>query len=379
MDLLLGLAGMLASAATSSLLAGTWLAFRHARRQPPYLDAPFGLFPVSILKPLKGHDPSLRENLESFFLLDYPEYELLFSVASPSDPAKPIVAELMDRYPRIRARLVVGEVKVGVNPKVNNLVTAYEHARHDWLLISDSNVRVERDYLKRLVGHLDNGVGMVTQVVAGQQAGGVGGLLEQAYLNTFYVRGMLLAAALGRPCVVGKAMLFRRSDADRFGGLKVLGRFLAEDFMAGEAMRRLGLRVVIASDPVTQVIGYHSVRQFWNRHLRWGRIRKKQALPAFVLEGLLSAMVAVPAGALALAELLSLPTWALALGLGGIWYTCDAAVSAVVARRWLAPWAWLGREMLSIPLWIGTLLGNRVEWRGRKLTLGPSGLLEPHS
>ena len=171
---------------------------------------------------------------------------------------------------------------------------------HDWVLISDSNVRVNPDYLKRLVAHLSPGVGMVTAVIAGQDASGVGGNLEATYLNTFYARGMNIAAGFGRVCVVGKSMLFQRSTAKRFGGMRTLGCYLAEDYMAGEAMRRLGLQVVIACDPVEQVIGEYSFDSFWKRHLRWGRIRKRHGMSAFALEPLTGAFVSGVLGAVSM-------------------------------------------------------------------------------
>lgn len=361
-------------------LWGGRLAVQRLRSAPPHLDLPFNLFPVSILKPLKGVDPSLEANLEGFFRLDYPDYELIFSVAQAHDPAYGVVNRLIARYPRVRARICVGETLVGPNPKVNNLLGAYESAANDWVLISDSNVRVRPDYLKRLVAHLKPGVGLVTAVVAGivdDGARGPGAELEAAYLNTFYARGMNLAAAFGKACVVGKSMLFRRSVAQRFGGMRTLGRYLAEDFMAGEAMQRLGLEVVIASDPVEQVIGDYSVGAFWKRHLRWGRIRKRHSLSAFALEPLSGAWVSGMLGAWSAHALLGLPMANFLLAHLGVWSLCDILVMRRmgVPLRWSTPLAWAAREMLALPLWLHIASGNTVDWRGHKLAIGAGGIL----
>jgi ceramide glucosyltransferase len=358
---------------------GTWLALRHFGSSPPHLDAPFALYPVSILKPLKGRDAGLLENLESFFLIDYPDFEILFSVSDARDPAAAVVRELMVRYPRVQARLITGSVDAGPNPKVNNLIKSYAQAAHDWLLISDSNVRVKRDYLKRLVAHVDNGTGVVTSVVAGQNPEQLGGHLESVYLNTFYARWMLLTASFGKPAVVGKSMLFRRSSAERFGGIKTLANYLAEDYMAGEAMRRLGLKVQMAHDPLPQHLGRYTTSDFWSRHVRWGRIRKAQAPVAFAIEPLLSPCLSGVLGAFALEKFLPGPGVAAYLALHlFIWSFCDLLLIRRLRTRlsWPTPVAWFVREALYLPLWLHIASGNTVNWRGNRLTLQQGGLIE---
>jgi ceramide glucosyltransferase len=341
------------------------------------MDQPFALFPVSVLKPLKGVDPDLEANLQSFFELDYPDFELLFSVASPADPAHALVRKLVRRNPGIKARVFVGEIPIGPNPKVNNLIKSYEGAANDWVLISDSNVRAPRDYLRRLVAHLDPGVGMVTAVVAGTEPGGAGGQLEATFLNTFYARWMCTASRLGKPCVVGKSMLFQRTTAARFGGLRSLGRYLAEDYMAGEAMHRLGLKVVIACDPVRQVIRNHTLESFWSRHLRWGRIRKAQAPLAFLLEPLTHPLISGCLGAIAAANLFqAVPAAFIAVHLL-LWSACDLLLMRRLEGELplLRPIYWFVRELLHLPLWLHIGAGNTVNWRGQRLTLLSGGIL----
>src|SRR3989344_3043795 len=149
-------------------ICGTLLTLRRFRTPPPHLRRDFARYPVTILKPLKGVDPALEANLESFFLLDYPEYEIFFSVADPNDPALKVVRRVLRRHPDVKARVLVGAVELGLNPKVNNMVLSYDRASHDLILISDSNVRVKPDYLTRVVAHMDRDVGIVTAVVAGR-------------------------------------------------------------------------------------------------------------------------------------------------------------------------------------------------------------------
>jgi len=359
-------------------LVGTYLAFRRFCGLPLKLDAPFELIPVSILKPIKGADPGLRENLEGFFNLDYPQYELIFSIADREDPAREIVESLIAQYPAARARLILGDVNVGPNPKVNNLIRSYERATHDWLLISDSNVRAAPDYLKRLVAHLDPSVGMVSAAVAGHDPEGWGGNLEAVYINTFYARMMAGAEAFVQPCVVGKCMLFRRSTADRFGGIRAMARYLAEDYMAGEAVLELGLRVVIACDPVVQHVGYQTFKAFWARHLRWGRIRKAQSPGTFVMEPFIGSIVSGLIGAWAFHRLLDAPFVFFFFVHMVIWASLDLALimRLGVPMRPRVIGDWLVREILAFPLWLSIASGNTVNWRGTELRLGEGGVLE---
>ena len=362
-------------------LSSAFLALRHFARTPPHMDAPFALFPVSIIKPLKGRDDGLRANLESFFKLDYPTCELRFCVADGNDPAIGAVRELMREYPKVSAFLSIGAVDIGPNPKINNMMRSYESARYDWILISDSNVRVEKDYLKKMVAHIDTGVGMVTSAVAGTSPEGVGAHLEAMYLNTFYARGMILTSKLGHPCVIGKSMLFQRSTAARFGGLKTLACYLAEDYMAGHAIMRLGLRNVIACDPIVQHIGKYSFKDFWQRHLRWGRIRKAQAPAAFLFEPFLGCFLTGLLGAWAAFKQFGIRPEQFILVHLLLWSVCDTLVMRKMKIRISVgtPLAWFLREALALPLWFHIALGNTVNWRGRRYVVKQGGLLGPSS
>ena len=319
----------------------------------------------------------MRENLESFFTLEYPTYEIIFSVAETTDPAAVLVDDLIHRHPHVDAKLLVGATAVGPNPKVNNLVKSYQTAKYDTTLISDSNVRVPQHYLKRLAGELDSGTGVVTAVIVGHAPLGIGGLLEATFLNTFYARWMMLSARLGWPTVVGKSMFFRRSTMDRFGGIQNMGRYLAEDYMTGTAMQHLGLRVKIMRDAVPQIIGKHSFKDFWDRHVRWGRMRKSQAPLALFFEPLCGPVLSGAMGAWGFKGLMDIaPLHFLGAHLLS-WFACDVLIMLSMGARVspLTPFVWITREFLAIPHWVHILSGNTVKWRGNRLRLYPGGIL----
>ncbi len=357
---------------------GTRTTLKSLAISPSHLDAPFNLYPVTVLKPLKGADSGLSENLETFFHLDYPKYELIFSIADNRDPALQIISRLLQKYPFVPARLIIGDVEAGANPKINNMVKGYREAKYDWLLISDSNIRVSPDYLKRLVAQLDPGVGIITSLVAGQNGEGLGGHLESSFLNTFYARGMGLAFSTGMPIVMGKSMMFRKSTAERFGGIKILARYLAEDYMAGEAIRHLGLKVVLSCDPVVQHIGTYSLKSFWQRHIRWGRLRKTQSPLTFYLEPFFGCLISGILGSLALSHWTSVSSVVFMAAHLGIWSLCDFLMIKRMGQKIEArlPWFWFLRELLSLPLWVHIASGSTVDWRGRKLKLQAGGILE---
>ncbi len=361
--------------ALGMVLWGTWLTRRHLKPGGSSVKPE----PVTILKPIKGVDFQLEENLESFFRLEYPKFELLFSVAQETDPACEIIKRVATKYPRVRARIFIGDVRVGQNPKVNNIVKGYQAARHDWILVSDSNVRVPRDYLQVVTQDFDRETGVVTAVVGGEYLGrGFGAPLEATYLNTFYARWMMIAVQFGAPVVIGKSMLFRKSEAERFGGVEVLAKYLAEDYMTGHAMKLLGRRVRVMHEPIKQIIGDYTFKDFWARHVRWGRIRRSQSPLVFPLEPLLSFWVSGALGAFALHHFCDVAVFDTLVFHACVWALCDISLmkrmnEEIKPRNIIA---WLVRETLHVPLWVHVAMGQTVMWRGNKLHLREGGLLE---
>jgi ceramide glucosyltransferase len=333
--------------------------------------------PVSVLKPLKGADPGLADNLRTFFHLTYPEYELIFGAADGADPGLEVARQVASEYPEINCRFVASDREVGFNPKVNNLANMAAWASHELLLISDSNVAVASDHLQIMVSELQRpGVGMVTAPIRGTGASGLGGMLERWQLNTFVMGGVAAVSQLFRKvCAVGKSMILRRRDLERIGGFRELGKYLAEDQVSGEAMRRLGLRVTVAPLPVDNVLGNVTVRGFVARHLRWARIRRHASVGGYGAELLTNpllpaaALVALDPGLVSIGLLTSIIFLLSMVGYASEW------MLGVRSNPLWCPILVMVRGLVAALLWPVPLLSSSVVWRGRRFTIGRNTLL----
>ena len=332
---------------------------------------------VSILKPLKGVDAGLEDNLRSFFTLDYPAYEVVLGAHDADDAALAVARRVAAEHPEVPSRVVVDAREVGYNPKVNNLANLLRHARHEVILISDSNVRVAPGMLAGMVAHLEQpGVGLVSSPIAGGAGRGAGALLDAFQLDTFVMGGVAaLDRFFGAVCVVGKSMLLRRGVLDAIGGFAHLSRYLAEDQVCGQEVAALGLRVVVTGGTVTNVPGRQTVRQFAARHLRWAKIRRRISPLGYLGELLLNP--SVPAiGAVAVAR-----TWEAAAFLAAV--VAVSGLVAAVAERSLGvrrsllayPVLVLARDLLVGVLWAVPWISPRVRWRGNAFVLRRRTLL----
>ncbi|MGD9253942.1 MAG: ceramide glucosyltransferase [Holophagae bacterium] len=352
---------------------------RQLRAGPP--PAPGAWPAVSILKPLKGADADLEANLETFLTLDYPRYEVIFGVASIDDPALEVARAVAARHPEVMTRFAVGGPSVGHNPKVNNLANIVRYAQYDALLISDSNVAVERSFLRPMVARLEDGdVGLVTSFIRGIDGSGLGGSIESLQLNTFVMGGVAaVGGVLGQVCAVGKSMLLRRDDLDRIGGFAELGRYLAEDQICGELIRGRGRGVVVCGRPVDNVLGRLSLRDFSGRHLRWARIRRRISPLGYSAE-LLTNPLAMTVALLVIAP----GVFSLVAAAACLVILSGAAAMAeglLGVRRPLHhyPPLLLLRSLLVLVLWPVPFVSSSVVWRGRSFRIGPRTLLQPET
>ena len=230
--------------------------------------------PVSVLKPLKGIDPEIWESFCSHCEQDYPDYQLIFGVSDAQDPAAGVVRRLQEKYPQRQIELVVCDRDLGTNPKVSNLAQMLPAARHEVLLVNDSDIRVPPDYLRRVIAPLaDDSVGLVTclyRAVAGRT---LGSRLEALSVSTDFVPGVLSARFLekGLRFGLGSTLAFRRHDLEKIGGFEGLADYLADDYELGRRMAGMGKRVELSEVVVDTFLPAYSLRQFFEHQMRWSR------------------------------------------------------------------------------------------------------------
>lgn len=334
---------------------------------------------VTILKPLAGADPSLEDNLTSFFEQDYPTFEILLGVESADDPAACIAERVRHRYPLVQSRLVVTSRSSGrdaKNPKVRNLLGLLPFASHDLCLISDSNVRAPRDYLADLVAtRLREGAGLVTSLVAGAGEGDLGSAADCAQMNGFCTPGSCLPTSFGNAAIIGKSILFSRTELDGLGGLAKVADVLAEDFVLGKMYEHAGLRLAVAHVVIESVAGRLSLASFFARQRRWAALRWRLAPAAFVLEGLTSPLVLMVMALLFGKS--GMATWgvpwmvalALVRDLGG-WLLLRGP-----RRLWVPLLVLPLKEVLVLAAWAVAPFTRTLSWRGRSLRLGAGTIL----
>jgi ceramide glucosyltransferase len=278
---------LLVATATSCIIAAllsvsVWVLHAGAR------NLPHGSRPISVLKPVKGLDDELEENLESFCRQVHPQFEVIVGAADPQDPALAVARRVKRRHPEVAIRIVSGEWHVGQNPKVRNLRNLLTVAKYQSILVSDGDVRVEPDYLSVMAAALERpGVGLVSNLVVGIGDRSLGAACENLQLNSFVV-GCVAAADMmaHHPVVVGKSMLFRRDALTNAGGFAAAADVLAEDYLLGRAVTEAGYRVVTLGYPVWAVNRDWSVERMVRRHTRWSQIRRNVAPLVFLLEPL---------------------------------------------------------------------------------------------
>jgi ceramide glucosyltransferase len=371
MDLPITAATIGLTLAAASHFASIALAMRRARRGGERVPqgAPAG---VSILRPVCGLEHRIEATLASSFRIDHPSYEVIFCVASADDPVVPLVRQLMRENPAVPARLVVGRPGAGPNPKLANLMQAWDVAAHDWIVLSDSNVLLPRDFLERLFAHWTERCAVVCSPPIAIDLQGAAAELEAAFINTFQARWQLAIDELGFGFAHGKTMLLRRSDLVDQGGLAALTAEIAEDAATTKIARRQGRKVRVVDQPFAQPLGPRGLREVWQRQLRWARLRRLSFPACFCAELPAGGMLPVCLAGWLAAEAV-LP-WVGVVGLALAWYGAEALLARGFGwpLRVRSPLFWIARDLLLPVLWVRAWTLKGYEWRGNAVDVRPT-------
>ena len=325
--------------------------------------------PLSILKPVHGRDPRFYEAILSHAAQDYPEFEILFGVSDPRDPALQDIARLKREFPGRRIEVAVVETNAP-NAKVGVLAELAQRARYPLLLVNDSDIAAPPGYLRAVAAPLaDPKVGLVTCLYRGI-ADSWAARLEALGISTEFAPSVLVARLLGQAeFALGSTMAFRAETLRRIGGFETIADYLADDYQLGRHISRLGYRIEFAPVVVETDLGGESWAQTWRHQLRWSRtIRVSRPAGYFgyvVTHATLWALVALAAG----------QWWAAALALGLRMVAGVVVGVGVLHDRRTAKDFWLMplRDLFGFAVWLAGLFGHTVQWRDRVLRLYPDG------
>jgi ceramide glucosyltransferase len=335
--------------------------------------------PISILKPLKGTDPEIYKCFRSHCLQDYPKYEIVFGVSESDDPAIERVKELQREFPDRRIQLVVSPKILGANVKVSNLAQMLAEARYDCLIVNDSDIRVEPDYLRRVTAPLaDPRVGMVTCLYRGVAGATLGSRLEALGISTDFCPSVLAARQIegGIRFGLGSTLAFRRAELEKIGGFTSFVDYLADDYELGKRIAGLGLAVKLSDVVVETYLPSYSLGDFFAHQLRWARgVRDARAggyLGLVFTFGILWALLglATSRGALWACSVLAV-TLLLRLGVALVVGRSLLGDRQIPKDLWLIPL----RDLLAVVVWGVSLGGHTVTWRGDRFRLKDGKLI----
>ena len=329
--------------------------------------------PVTIIRPLAGVDYNTETCIQSTFDLEFDgHYEIIFCVDSEDDPVVPIVKRLQEKNRRASRLLftTTGIDNLGPNPKLNNLYKGYKAAGYDFIIIPDANVLLPPDYIQRMLvaWHERPNTGMVCAPPIGSDPKTWEAELEIAILNSYQARWQYVADNFERGFAQGKNLMFRKSDLDLAGGMKVLAQEVAEDAAATKVIRGMGLKVRLADGGFLQPLGWRSFKDVWSRQLRWAKLRRS-TFPSFYLLEIFSGFLAPFLALLAASNALGQDVLGIGLAYALMWFLIEWWLTATVDwhMSWRMPFLWLLRELLIPVIWVMAWFGNSFEWRGHKM------------
>ncbi|MEH2465236.1 bacteriohopanetetrol glucosamine biosynthesis glycosyltransferase HpnI [Nostoc sp.] len=346
---------------------------------PHPIDPEFHL-PVTILKPICGLDSYAYENFTSFCQQDYPEYQIIFGVCAYEDPAIEVVEKIIQQFPDVDIHLVVNAQIIGANLKVSNLANAVAAAKHEILIIADSDIRVGKDYLQQVIQPLkDQKVGVVTCMYRSLAKGWVA-TLEAILTSTDFHAGVLVSNQLeGTKFACGSTIVIPKQVLKVIGGFEAIADYLADDFKLGYLPAQKGYKVVLSNYVVDHVLATSSLIDAIRRQIRWARcIRVSRPwgyLGLLFTYGTVASLLLLMAmkGSIA-GWMVLIITWVMRLLMG--WAVGVNILNDPIAKKflWVVP---LG-DLIHFGIWCYGFLGSTIEWRGQRLKLTKEGKLIRH-
>ena len=362
---------LLGAGGTAYFVLAMWAAMRFRRDAEAAMAAAEFTPPVSILKSLKGLDPHMYEAFRSHCLVEYPEYEILFGVHDLEEPALALVEKLRMEFPERQLRVVHCPQVLGANGKVSTLAQMLPQARYEHIIINDSDIVIDWDYLTRVMAPLASPqVGMVTTLYRGIAGKTLGSRLEALGISSDFAGGVLIARELeGIRFGLGATIATTKTMLHEIGGLQPLADYLGDDYELGARVAAAGHKVVLSDVVVETALPDYSFGEVWKHQLRWARNVKDRR----------------PAQYLGLIVTFGLP-WAILSVLFWLsWWSCLVLAASVFARfisaiyvargvldddqvgrdLWLVPL----RDFVALAIWVASFMGNMVEWRGLRFRL----------
>lgn len=339
--------------------------------------------PITILKPLCGFDHDAYTNLVSFCQQDYPQYQIIFAVLASEDPAIEIVKKIIHYFPDLDIQLIIGDrdspssLTIGANRKVSNLVNGVTKARYDILLIADSDIRVEKDYLRRVVQPLKNEkVGVVTCLYRSLAQGWIA-ILEAIGTATEFQAGVLVSKQLeGIKFALGSTIVIRKTVLEAIGGFTAISDYLADDFQLGYLPAQAGYQVVLSDYIVEHVLATTTIADSIQRQIRWARCTRVSRpwgyLGLIFTHGTVTSLLfLIIAGGSKLSWIILATTWSMRLIMA--WFIGVNILKDTQARQYLCfvPI----RDLISFIIWLYSFVGNTIKWRDRRLKLTKGGKL----
>ncbi len=334
--------------------------------------------PVSILKPLRGEDPLQYENFQSFLSQDYPSYQLVFGAMDSEDKGLDTARRLLDENPGSDISIVSGAAPIGMNYKICSLIEMMKFTRHDLLVLADSDMHVESDYLRRIIAPFKSPkVGLVTCLYRGYHPQGIASILEGMGIGASFAPSVFAAYLLeGISFAFGSTIVIRRDVLEEIGGLECIVNALADDYLLGNKVKKAGYDVALSDYVVDDALGRESFADMWGRRLRWARTMKAMRTVGWAGSGIthgvpLAILFLIVNGFHSLG-------WTVALlmllyrYLTAFYVATNATSDYNIIRYWyMLPIS----DCLDFSLWIASFLGNTVEWRGIRMNVTPGGEL----